>query len=61
MKLTFSVRVPHCLVLQIRGGRWDFRFCGFDHFLDLFFGSGVSCGVQVFLVFAFGFRFLENI
>ena len=42
-----------------RGGRWDFRFCGFGHFLDRFFGFctekrrffgfGVCCGLRFFL------------
>ena len=27
-----------CFLVQFRGGHWDFRFCGFDYFLDWFFG-----------------------
>ena len=46
------------------GGHWDFRFCGFGHFLDRFFGFSVLVYVAVcsfFNFLAFGFRFLAKI
>ena len=59
------------LVTLLRGGRWDFRFCGFGHFLDRFFGFcteklrffgfGVCCGLRFFRFLAFGFRFSAKI
>ena len=41
------------------GGRWDFRFCGFGHFLDQFFGfAPKNCGFLVLASFAVcGFSF----
>ena len=51
----------------IRGGRWDFRFFGFGHFLGRFFGFCnekrrffgfvVRCGFRFFPFLASGFRF----
>ena len=35
-------------IAAIRGGHWDFRFCGFGYFLDQFFGFGVHCGSRIF-------------
>ena len=43
--------------LPLRGGHWDFRFCGFGYFLDRFFGFGVQCGLRIFRFLASGFRF----
>jgi len=46
------------LTLVGRGEHWDFRFCGFGHFLDRFLGLcakrlrffdfGVRCGLRIF-------------
>ena len=64
-----EVSMPFWRVLG--GGRWDFRFCGFGHFLDRFFGFctekhlflgfGVCCGLRFFHCLAFGFRFSAKI
>ena len=52
---------------HLRGGHWDFRFCGFGYFFDRFFGFcvkrlrffgfGVQCGLRIFRFLASGFRF----
>ena len=44
-----------------------FSFCGFGYFLDRFsvfvpkkfgfFGFGIHCGLRIFRILAFGFRF----
>ena len=43
--------------MSYRGGHWDFRFCGFDYFLDRFFGFGGHCVLRSFRFLASGFRF----
>ena len=53
--------------VAIRGGLWDFRFCGFDCFSDRFFGFWAKnvrffgFGLQILRVFAFGFRFSRKL
>ena len=55
----------------LRGGRWDFRFCGFGQFLvrffgfifalkNWFFGFIVLRGLRVFSNLVFSFRFLST-
>ena len=44
-------------VKALRGGHWDFGFCGFGYFLDRFFGFGGHCGLRIFRFLASGFRF----
>ena len=65
-EMAFSVNYPDMFVVCQEGGHWDFRFCGFGHFLIgfsflhqkmRFFGFDVFCGLRVFLLLAFGFQF----
>ena len=54
-----------------QGNTWDFRSCGFGYFLDRFFGFcaqkipffgfGIHCGLPIFRILAFGFRFSRKI
>ena len=51
--------------LRKGGGRWDFRFFGFGHFLGRFFGFCTHFlrffGLRFYSVLAFGFRFSAEI
>ena len=52
-------------------GALEFRFCGFDYFLDrvfgfcakklCFYGFGVHCGLRIFRFLTFSFRFSRKI
>ena len=55
----------------LRGGHWDFRFCGFGYLLDRFlgfcckrlrfFGFGGHCGLRIFSFFSIWFSvFVKN-
>ena len=40
-------KITHAIIVLLKPSRrWDFRFSGFDHFLDRFFGFGVCYGLR---------------